>query len=1795
MKKLIVSLSIWIALFSPLTFSQITVELGQNDLSGMEVYLSIINPPYQFDAKTNKVVFTNSINESDPGSPNLPYQICYLAIPPYSKIQIIDSIYNKSTLNNILLTGNPSISQINDSIIVSQITDISETYFTNNYFPLNYFEIIGYTWIRDYYVAIIKVNTHRYYWKSQTLEIIERGKLNITFIDNKSFPINNFPEGIFDKSLSEIISNFEQARQYRSFPPVKLNSNDNWIDYSKEYVKLAVPNDGVYKISYNDLIAYGLNPAGINPKTFKLYNRGQEIPVIIYGEDDNQFNTGDYIQFWMEKNYNRNDYQQIVATGQNYINYMDRYTDTSFVWLTWDGLEGLRISQINSNSLSPSDTLLSHKVKIHRESDSRLWYYDAVSPRTQLPFWQEMKTFTWQTLGGSGSQSYVFTATNYVPGQIVNTTSRLISYASNISSQAHKIGSSLNATYYQDTTIYNYKQTVNFNSSFSSNLLVSGNNTFRLFGLPTSATVNTTLIDWIDIEFLRYNYASGDSLIITVPDSIETGLKAVKIYNITVQDTALILLKIFPENKLINNFSIINSILVFNDTLTAGDKYIIIKKSKSLSPLFRTKKQFVNLRSTGRGADYLMISDKRLEQSLNNYRQFINSNYNVRTELAYVEDIYDEFNYGYLGSEAIKDLVNHAYINWTPPKPTYLTIIGDANYDYKDIWTPAPAVRKKNIVPSYGNPVSDVWYVTLDSVNVNIPQMFVGRIPANNNDELQRYQNKHSNYLNKRFDLWNKTGMMFSGGNPSNLSELGLIKAANDSVLNDLIMTPPNGGTGIHFYKTVNPVSNFGPYSQTQIQNAIDSGAAIISYLGHSGTQTWDNGITQVSDLKTVFSNRHPLISDFGCSTGKFAEPDVDAFGENFISGSPYGEAIAYLGNSSWGYTSTSLRFPYLFYEQFYKDTIRSIGQAHTLAKIKQFNVSGINDVNRVFNYCNLLFGDPIVRLAVPSKPNLSLKSNDISIVGENPTDQDDSVLIEISMHNLGKVINDSVDIFITSSFYDTIYFNKSIREKIPLLKSILRFYLPISGKIGTHNLSVTIDENNIVDEIYEDDNHTSFAFVVYSTFIKIIEFDNFYSVKKENLTLLNPANQDNNQLNSIKLEVSESPIFVNPFSFNKPFDTLSTSFNLSTLTLGRRYFWRSKLDSPSKEWSQSYSFKLLGSNLNWCVDSDARVQDMTLNRISLDSADFKWGIMKLENKLKVISGGGNDGSYGSILLNSEEQLPNTFFWGIASALLDTITLKPYNFRYYVGTNAQANSDSLIKHINDLESGQIFILTSSADAAQTVIGYSGGTPVRNAIKTLGSYYIDSVRYRESWCIIGKKGAPVGSVPEAYTKLFAGPAIIDTSKLVIADSGYVVFPVIDNSTKWLSVTKNDSLIQGTEIKYYPLGIKPDNQTDTLSALSFFDNLAPLTNISASDYPKLRLMAKFKANELKESPTLTSLGVNYNSLPELAMNYQTVSTDKDSLIQGDSLNLNYSFYNVGYVPADSFGVCVYLKKPDNSLRKLSDTSVITLVNGDKISKSLNYKTNSQDGYGDMSFRIYIDSLNSLREFHKDNNFFEIPFKVLKDTTTPVNTATVNITFDDYEISSGELVSPKPRIKFFLNYSGTFPIEDTAAVNYYLDNQRIYHTMMDSVTLDTIGKKLSMTYKPLLSDGEHTIRVTGKDIIGNSSNEYEIYFSVITEMKILQAYNYPNPMKDNTHFTMNLSQIPDELQLKIYTVAGRLIKEMTLNGSNLKIGFNSLPWDGRDQDGDLIANGVYLYKIILKKDNKSVSITEKLAIVK
>jgi len=231
------------------------------------------------------------------------------------------------------------------------------------------------------------------------------------------------------------------------------------------------------------------------------------------------------------------------------------------------------------------------------------------------------------------------------------------------------------------------------------------------------------------------------------------------------------------------------------------------------------------------------------------------------------------------------------------------------------------------------------------------------------------------------------------------------------------------------------------------------------------------------------------------------------------------------------------------------------------------------------------------------------------------------------------------------------------------------------------------------------------------------------------------------------------------------------------------------------------------------------------------------------------------------------------------------------------------------------------------------------------------------------------------------------------------------------------------------------------------------------------------------------------------------------------------------------------------------------------------------------------------------YKDNNEFTIPFYTKPDTSVvSVSASTVSVTFDNTEILNGDFVSSNPNIKVDLKYPTWFAVSDTSSLSLLLDNQKIPFNQLN-IKNDSANRTLTFEVNPILDNGEHQFKIFGNNVYGKLDNQpgFERVFIVSSELAIMNCYNYPNPIKDNTYFTFKLPKLPEELTIRIYTVAGRLVKEIKKSSAELNIDFNRIYWDTKDQDGNFLANGVYLYKMIVRKDGKSESITQKLAIIK
>jgi hypothetical protein len=213
-------------------------------------------------------------------------------------------------------------------------------------------------------------------------------------------------------------------------------------------------------------------------------------------------------------------------------------------------------------------------------------------------------------------------------------------------------------------------------------------------------------------------------------------------------------------------------------------------------------------------------------------------------------------------------------------------------------------------------------------------------------------------------------------------------------------------------------------------------------------------------------------------------------------------------------------------------------------------------------------------------------------------------------------------------------------------------------------------------------------------------------------------------------------------------------------------------------------------------------------------------------------------------------------------------------------------------------------------------------------------------------------------------------------------------------------------------------------------------------------------------------------------------------------------------------------------------------------------------------------------------------------------------IEIHFDEISYNNAYLVGPNPNliVKLFdetgLNTTGTGVGHKLEGILNQQNNNPIDFTSYFVGDLDAGGKAGQINYKfSNLNTGEYQIDLKAWDVFNNFSSE-KAFFSVVEGdgLVVRDVYNYPNPFSSNTAFTFqqNLSQ-PIDVKIKVYTIAGRMIREIERQNINEK--FVTVDWDGRDQDGDEIANGTYLYKIIIKTidGEHSQSVLGKLAVIR
>ncbi len=135
--------------------------------------------------------------------------------------------------------------------------------------------------------------------------------------------------------------------------------------------------------------------------------------------------------------------------------------------------------------------------------------------------------------------------------------------------------------------------------------------------------------------------------------------------------------------------------------------------------------------------------------------------------------------------------------------------------------------------------------------------------------------------------------------------------------------------------------------------------------------------------------------------------------------------------------------------------------------------------------------------------------------------------------------------------------------------------------------------------------------------------------------------------------------------------------------------------------------------------------------------------------------------------------------------------------------------------------------------------------------------------------------------------------------------------------------------------------------------------------------------------------------------------------------------------------------------------------------------------------------------------------------------------------------------------------------------------------------------------IEDGRHTMAIKAWDVYNNAADGYtEFVVAPSAELALNHVLNYPNPFTTNTSFHFEHNRPGESLfvQVKVFTVSGKLVK--TIQKDVLSDGYrvDDISWDGLDDFGDKIGRGAYVYKVsVSTPDGEAAHKFEKLVILR
>ncbi|HSY75321.1 MAG TPA: hypothetical protein VK890_00605, partial [Bacteroidia bacterium] len=436
-------------------------------------------------------------------------------------------------------------------------------------------------------------------------------------------------------------------------------------------------------------------------------------------------------------------------------------------------------------------------------------------------------------------------------------------------------------------------------------------------------------------------------------------------------------------------------------------------------------------------------------------------------------------------------------------------------------------------------------------------------------------------------------------------------------------------------------------------------------------------------------------------------------------------------------------------------------------------------------------------------------------------------------------------------------------------------------------------------------------------------------------------------------------------------------------------------------------------------------------------------------------------------------------------------------------------------------------------------------------------------------------------------------------------GTMLTPLIGPAQKWDSISWRQHPMLKTAHDSVRLNVNAIDKNGVTSTL--MKGVSPvvanlfISSLNPKQYPYLQLMLYTKDAVTHTPSQMNKWQVFYTPVPEVAVNPSIYSSFYASNVSdGDTVRFKTVVQNVGDYPMDSMLVNAWIVDANNAPHYMTIKKTKKLNPGDTTMISVKSSTYNYNGNNSIWIEANPEgqSLTRPEEYHF-NNYAKKTFIAQGDKNNPL----LDVTFDGVHILNNDIVSPHPNILIQVtsdNKNLPLDVKDTGNIAIYIRNinnpvaQRLYFTspQVQFTPASLPDNKCRVLYMPTLTDGTYELSVQAADRSNNVSgtNPYKIDFEVVTKSSITNVFNYPNPFSTATRFVFTLTgeQLPTYFKIQIITITGKVVREITeAELGPLHIGRNitEYAWDGTDQFGSRLANGVYLYRVITSINGQSI----------